>query len=76
MSSRLTKLAASYVPGTALPPSPHWGARLWGVVAGAIGCSALVLLSFRADYRRAAAERGAEDAAAAAECGAGGAAAA
>jgi hypothetical protein len=47
-----------------------------GVVAGAIGCSALVLLSFRADYRRAAAERGADEAAAAAECGAGGAAAA
>ena len=37
MSSRLTKLAASYVPGTALPPSPHWGARIWGVVVGTNG---------------------------------------
>ena len=25
------------VPGTALPPSPHWGARIWGVVAGTNG---------------------------------------
>jgi hypothetical protein len=47
-----------------------------GVIAAAIGCSALGLLGFQADYRRAAAERGADaarlaagadDAAAAAE---------